>query len=164
VWSRRTCRHFATTHNRCAVIGAEEQRPVHVRQKIRIRTAASTADIFDECGPGGRAVTLPQLITVSAVIGAEEQRPVHVRQRKRRRIVASAADIFDERGPGGRAVTLPQLITVRAVIGAEEQRPVHVRQKTGYEPLPPLISLTSVVPADVPSLCHNSNRSRRHWR
>ena len=59
-----------------AIIGAEEQRTVHVRQRPRIRTSASTANIFDECSPGGGAVTLPKFSPICAVIGAKEQRPV----------------------------------------------------------------------------------------
>ena len=77
--------------------------------------------------------------------------------RLRGRAAAAGVDVLDEDGAGGGAVALPQLQPVRAVVGREEQRAVDVRQVAGSEPaLPGLMSLTSTVPAAVPSLFHSS--------
>ena len=46
---------------RGAVVGREEQGPVHVRQVMRIRAARARVDVCDEEGAGGGAVALPQL-------------------------------------------------------------------------------------------------------
>ena len=66
-----------------AVVGAEEQLAVHVRQENRIRAARARADVLDEEGAVSGAVALPEFKPVGAVVGSEEQRPVYIRQENR---------------------------------------------------------------------------------
>src|SRR5262249_57153111 len=65
-----------------AVVGREEQRPVHVRQVAEVGGGAAGADVLEHYGAGGGAVALPQLRPA-----LEEQRPVPVRQVEGRRAV-----------------------------------------------------------------------------
>src|SRR5262249_45376585 len=76
------CQRRATQMQRvvagAAVVGGEEQGPVHVRQGPWVGAAGAGVDVGDAGGAGGGAVRLPHLVAVGAVVGPEEQRPVHV--------------------------------------------------------------------------------------
>ena len=149
-----------------AVVGREEQRPVHVRQ---------AESGWKPCVPGPMSLTrtvpaaVPSLFH-SSIAAACRRWPrrssvaVHVRRGSRgsESELCVRADVLDEHGAGRGAVALPQLVAVRAVVGREEQRPVHVRQRSEEPELPPpgLMSLTRTVPAAVPSLFHSSTPLR----
>src|SRR5262249_56156100 len=61
-----------------AVLGAEEQRAVHVYQVARRGVGGAREDVLDADGAGFGAVALPELISAGAVAGLEEQGPVDV--------------------------------------------------------------------------------------
>ncbi len=66
--------------------------------------------------------------------------------------------IRDEGGSGAGAVALPQFVAIGSVVGAEIERAVDVRDVPRASTVSAgRISLTSVVPALVPSLFHSSS-------
>src|SRR5262249_18989668 len=60
-----------------AVVGREEQRPVHVREGGGVRAGGAGVDVLYKDDAGGGAAAPPQPPAVG-VAGLEEQRPVHV--------------------------------------------------------------------------------------
>src|SRR5262249_31285114 len=112
-----------------AVVGVEEQRPVHDRSAARCDglvagrgAAAAGAVALDGGGAGAVPVALPYLVAGHTVARLEERRAVDVREVGGVRTAAAGADVLDEGGTGGGGVAPPQLVAGRAIVGREEQR------------------------------------------
>ena len=87
---------------------------------------------------------------MNPVVGREEQRAVDVRER-------AGDEVRDGNGARRGAVALPQLDVPEPSLAEKNSVPLTFVRLVGYElALPGLMSLTSTVPAAVPSLFHSS--------
>ena len=124
----------------------------------RDRSGGAGADIAHGGGAGGRPVALPQLGALEAVAGAEVQRARLEGQARWEGAHRAGVDVPHPHGARRGAVALPKLGAAGAVVGGEvDSVPPDARRFAGAEPADPgRMSLTSTVPASVPSLFHSS--------
>src|SRR6516165_5454033 len=92
-----------------AVVRAEEEHAVRVRQVFGIRSLAPRTDIEYEPGALRGAVALPQLLASDAVGGAEEKRAIGIGQVGGIGAGAARIDDRDEHRAGFRAIRAPEL-------------------------------------------------------
>src|SRR5262245_8278119 len=113
-----------------AVVGAEEQRTMDIRQ-IAGTGAADGPDVLDQRGSGGSAVALPKLRVVVGPLSTEVQRAADVGQIARIGAVRAGQDVAHQHGSGGRTVAFPKLVAMSDVLGTKEQGAADIGQMEG---------------------------------
>jgi len=78
-----------------AIVAGEKQRAVHVGEFCRWRVVPR-CNVFDHHGAFGRAVALPEFVTVNAVIGREEKRPIDVGEQIHLAPIRAGLYLFDQ--------------------------------------------------------------------
>src|SRR5262245_7135732 len=96
-----------------AIVGGEKEMATGHGKGLGSGARGARADVLDQDGADGSAVTLPQLDAVNAVVGGEEQGTARDQQVPPVGPVAARDDVLDQASAGRAAVTLPEFETVR---------------------------------------------------